>query len=139
MTVTRGNLYAASLSGGLWKRGGSFTPTNVPVTDASGKSLIHHVTGCASDKAGDIFLVDMWGTPGPPVPAGPASTAGTGSVVELSANGVASVLASSLDFPNGIAVAADGSLYVTVGSTCTATGTPFPYCANGGSIVRVHH
>ena len=58
---------------------------------------------------------------------------------ELSAKRVASVLASGLDFPNGIAAAADGSFYVTVGSTCTATGTPFPYCSNGGSIVRIHH
>ncbi len=137
VTVAHGNLYAASLSGKLWKRNGSFTPTNVPVTDTTGKSLIHHVTGCASDKAGNLFLVDMWGTPGPPIPAGPASAAGTGSVVELSAKGVASVLAGGLDFPNGIAVAADGSLYVTVASTCTATGTPFPYCAKGGGIVRV--
>jgi hypothetical protein len=138
VTVMRGNLYAASLSGRLWKRNGSFTPKEVPVADSAGKSLLHHVTGCTSDKAGNLYLVDMWGTPGPPIPAGPASAAASGSVVELAANGTASVLASGLDFPNGIAVARDGSLYVTVGSTCTAVGTPFPYCANGGGIVRIH-
>lgn len=96
VTVMRGNLYAGSLSGRLWKRGGSFTP----------------------------------------IPAGPKSAAGTGSVIALSAKGEATVLASGLDFPNGIALAKDGSLYVTVGSTCTAVGTPFPYCAKGGGIVR---
>jgi hypothetical protein len=138
VTVARGNLYAASLSGHLWKRNGSFVPTEIPVTDSGGKSLIHHVTGCTTDRAGNLFLVDMWGTPGPPIPAGPASTAGTGSVVELSATGVASVLARGLDFPNGIAATSDGSLYVTVGSTCTAQGTPFPYCAKGGGIIRLH-
>lgn len=138
VTVMRGNLYAGSLSGHLWKRGGSFTPTEIPVTDASGKSLLHHVTGCVSDdKTGTIYLVDMWNTPGPPVPAGPASAAGTGSVVALSVEGDATVLATGLDFPNGIAIAKDGSLYVTVGSTCTAVGTPFPYCAKGGGIVRL--
>jgi len=138
VTVMRGNLYAGSLSGRLWKRGGSFTPTEVPVTDASGKSLLHHVTGCVSDdKTGTIYLVDMWGTPGPPIPAGPQSAAGTGSVIALSAKGAATVLASGLDFPNGIARAKDGSLYVTVGSTCTAVGTPFPYCAKGGGIIRL--
>lgn len=139
VTVLRGNLYAASLSGQLWKRNGSFNPTQVPVVDASGKSLLHHVTGCTSyNKSGAIYLVDMWGTPGPPVPAGPQSAAGTGSVVELAENGVATVLASGLNFPNGIALASDGSLYVTVSSTCTASGSPFPYCAHGGGIVRLH-
>jgi len=138
VTVLRGNLYAGSLSGHLWERNGSFTPTDIPVVDASGKSLLHHVTGCASDpKSGAIYLVDMWGTPGPPIPAGPQSAAGTGSVVRLGADGTATVVASGLNFPNGIALAHDGSLYVTVGSTCTAVGTPFPYCASGGGIVHI--
>jgi hypothetical protein len=136
VTVVRGNLYAADLSGRLWKRDGGFTPTQVPV-EGGGQSLIHHVTGCASDAQGDIFLVDMWGTPGPPIPAGPMSVAGTGSVVELAADGSASVVASHLDFPNGIAVADDGSLYVTVDSICTATGTPLPSCGHGGGLVHI--
>lgn len=136
VTIVRGNLYAADLSGRLWKRNGSFSPTQVPV-DAGGQSLIHHVTGCASDTNGDIFLVDMWGKPGPPIPAGPMSVAGTGSVVELAADGGASVVAGGLDFPNGIAVAKDGSLYVTTDSTCTATGTPLPFCGKGGGLVHI--
>jgi hypothetical protein len=133
VTVVRGNVYVGSLSGKLWKRGGSFTPTEVPV----GSGLLHHVTGCAADRAGDIFLVDMWATPGPPVPAGPGSAAGTGSVVELAADGTASVVASGLMFPNGVAIARDGSLYVSVGSTCPAHGSPFPYCSAGGGVVRI--
>lgn len=133
VTLTRGDVYVGSLSGKLWRQGGSFTPTEVPV----GAGLLHHVTGCASDDEGDIFLVDMWATPGPPVPAGPGSAAGTGAVVELAADGTASVVAGGLNFPNGIAIAADGSLYVTVRSTCPATGSPFPYCAAGGGVVRI--
>jgi len=136
VTMIAGNLYAADLSGRLWKRDGSYTPTQVPV-ESGGQSLIHHVTGCASDANGDIFLADMWGRPGPPIPAGPASVAGTGSVVELAADGSASVVASGLTFPNGIAVAKDGSLYVTVDSTCTATGTALPFCTNGGQLVHI--
>jgi hypothetical protein len=134
VTVARGNIYVGSLSGRLFRRGGSFTPTEVPV----GSGLLHHVTGCASDAKGDIFLVDMWGTPGPPIPAGPGSAAGTGSVVELATDGTASVVASGLMFPNDVAVAKDGSLYVTVGSICTAQGSPFPYCSGGGGVVRIH-
>jgi hypothetical protein len=101
------------------------------------RRLLHHVTGCAADGQGDIFFVDMWGTPGPPIPAGPGSAAFTGSVVELAPDGTATVLVRGLNFPNGIAVARDGSLYVTVDSTCSAQGSPFPYCAAGGGIVRL--
>lgn len=137
VTVDQGNLYAADLAGRLWKRNGSYTPTQVPVVDAAGASLIHHLTGCTSDKAGNIYLVDMWGTPGPPIPAGPASVANTGAVVELPKEGSAVVLASGLDFPNGIAFAKDGSLYVTTESICTSQGTPLPSCSKGGQIVRL--
>lgn len=138
VAIMRGNLYAADLAGRLWERAGSFTPTQVPVTDASGKPLLHHVTGCVSDGLDHLYLVDMWGTPGPPIPAGPQSAAGTGAVLEYDrTNGSVTTLASGLDFPNGIALAKDGSLYVSVGSTCTATGTPFPYCAKGGLIVKL--
>jgi glucose/arabinose dehydrogenase len=137
VAVLRGNLYVADLAGRLWKRDGDYTPTEVALTGADGKPLLHHVTGCVSDGLDHLYLVDMWGTPGPPIPAGPQSAAGTGSVVEVTRSGAATVLATGLDFPNGIALAKDGSLYVTVGSTCTAKGTPFPYCANGGAIVHL--
>jgi hypothetical protein len=133
VTVNRGNLFAADLAGRLWKRNGSFAPTQVPV----GGNLIHHVTGCATDKNGNIFLVDMWGTPGPPIPAGPMSAANTGSVVEVRKDGAAAVIASALDFPNGIAIAKDGSLYVTTKSICTAQGTPLPSCGQGGQLVHL--
>lgn len=137
LAMLRGNLYVGDLAGRLWERGGKFDPTEVPVVDASGTPLLHHVTGCVSDGLDHLYLVDMWGTPGPPIPAGPASVAGTGSVVEVTRGGGAQVLASGLDFPNGIALAKDGSLYVSVDSTCTATGTPLPFCSKGGQIVRL--
>jgi len=136
VTLLHGRLYVASLSGHLWALNGSSTPTDVPVTDGAGHSLIHHVTGCVSDdRTGAIYLVDMWSAPSPPLP----TTAGTGSVVELRRDGTASVIASGLTFPNGIALGTDGSLYVTVDSTCTASGSPLPFCAMGGGIVSLHH
>jgi hypothetical protein len=137
VTMVRGNLYAADLAGRFWKRNGKFDPSQIPVADGSGKSLIHHVTGCTADSTGNFYLVDMWGVPGPPIPAGPKSVANTGSVIKLAKDGTATVLASGLNFPNGIALAADGSLYVSIGSTCPATGSPFPYCAQGGQIIRI--
>jgi hypothetical protein len=137
VTIVRGNLYAADLAGRFWKRNGSFNPTQLPVADASGASLLHHITGCAADADGNFYFVDMWGRPGPPLPAGPNSAANTGSVIELGKDGTASVLASGLNFPNGIALAPDGSLYVSVGSTCPAAGSSFTYCANGGQVVKL--
>ena len=137
VTMLRGKLYVASLSGHLW-RFDHGSPSDVPVTDGAGHSLIHHVTGCVADDRTDaLYLVDMWGTPGPPVPVGPTSAAGTGSVVELSHAADASVIASGLTFPNGIALARDGSLYVTIDSTCTAGASSLPFCASGGGIIRL--
>lgn len=136
LAILRGNLYVGDLAGRLWERNGAFAPTAVPVT-AGGRSLLQHVTGCVSDGKDHLYLVNMWGTPGPPIPAGPGSAAGTGSVVELTRGGSAQVIASGLDFPNGIALAKDGSLYVTVDSLCTATGTPLPFCGKGGQAIRL--
>jgi len=79
-------------------------------------------------------ISSIWGKPGPPIPAGPQSTANAGSVVELMTNGTARVLASGLNFPNGIVLATDGLLYLSVGSTCPE---PFPYCSNGGQIIQL--
>jgi hypothetical protein len=144
-----GTTYVADLAGrvltfqGTAKTRGKKVPqpttlpllTQVPV----GAGLLHHVTGCAADRAGNLYLVDMWGRPGPPIPAGPAGVANTGSVVMVAPGGQATVLASGLNFPNQIAVGVGGTLYVSVNSTCPATGSPFPYCASGGTLVKLTH
>jgi hypothetical protein len=108
--------------------------TQVPVAPG----LLHHVTGCAADAAGNLYLVDMWGKPGPPIPAGPASVANTGSVVMIAPGGQATVVAGGLNFPNQVAVGAGGTLYVSANSTCPASGSPFPYCATGGTLLKLH-
>ena len=142
-----GTTYVADLSGRVWKWQGTAkangkkkktTPpstlpllTQVPVTGAP----LHHITGCAGDSAGNLYLVDMWGTAGPPIPT---TTANTGSVLMV-AGGTASVLVGGLNFPNQIAVGANGTLYVSVNSTCPATGSPFSYCSAGGTLVKLTH
>jgi hypothetical protein len=149
-----GKTYVADLAGRLWTWNGSIKsltsskgkgkkavppPTSVPLlTQVSVPAgVLHHVTGCTADPAGNLYLVDMWGSPGPPIPAGPMSTANTGSVVMLAPNGTTTTVAAALNFPNGITRATDGSLYVSVNSTCTTTGTPFPYCASGGAVIHL--
>jgi hypothetical protein len=52
--------------------------------------------------------------------------------------GQATVLASGLNFPNQIAVGSGGTLYVSANSTCPATGSPFPYCSTGGTLLKLH-
>ncbi len=144
-----GTIYVGDLAGrvlrwtGTVKSNGKKTPTPsalpllTPVPVAAG--LLHHVTGCAGDSVGNLYLVDMWGRAGPPIPAGPASVANTGSVIMVSPNGQATILASGLNFPNQVAVGAGGTLYVSVNSTCPAAGSPFPYCAAGGTLVKLTH
>lgn len=144
-----GTTYVADLSGRVLKWTGTAksngkktpTPTTLPLLTpvALAVGLLHHVTGCAGDSAGNLYLVDMWGKPGPPIPAGPASVANTGSVVMVAPGGQATVLASGLNFPNQVAVGSGGTLYVSVNSTCPAVGSPFPYCAAGGTLVKLTH
>jgi hypothetical protein len=48
------------------------------------------------------------------------------------------VVAGGLNFPNQVAVGAGGTLYVSANSTCPASGSPFPYCATGGTLLKLH-
>lgn len=118
-----GSLWVADLSGRLFRIDGN-TATQVPL------SLIHHVTGCTSDAEGNLYLVDMWGTPGLPSPF-------TGSVVKYSTDeGSASVVAGGLNFPNMITVGPEGALYVSANSICRSGGIP-GLCPNGGTVLRI--
>lgn len=118
-----GALWVADLSGRLFRVHGD-TATQVPL------ALIHHVTGCTTDQDGNLYLVDMWGTPGLPSP-------GTGSVVKYpTEEGSASVLAGGLNFPNMITVGPEGALYVSADSICRAGGIP-GLCPNGGTVLRI--
>jgi len=129
-----GKLWVADLSGRLFRiQGGA--ATQVTVADSGGTGLLHHVTNCtsvaareegdadSSDSSGaTIFLVNMWTTPGFPSP-------NTGSVVRFDvATGQASVVASKLNFPNGIAAVSTHTLYVSANSICPASGGPPAEC-----------
>lgn len=116
-------IWVGDLSGRLFRMNGG-TPTQVPV------SLIHHVTGCAGDENGNLYLVDMWGTPGRPTPS-------TGSVVLYRVEGgTASVVADHLNFPNMIAIGPDHDLYVSANSVCRANAMTGA-CAGGGTVLRI--
>ena len=119
VVISHDKLYVGDLSGRLWTVNGS-TPTRVPIRGDLGK----HITGCAADAAGNLYLVNIFTTPFP--------SPGTGNVVKLATNGTASVIAGPLNFPNGIVVGPDGGIYVSVNSVCPATGP----CQ--GQVVRLN-
>jgi hypothetical protein len=123
-----GQLYVGDLAGRIWAvAGGSDEQDNQDGDDANddGKSLReparlvsgqsgNHYTGCAADRSGNVYFVSMF--------AGLFPNPGTGSIVELTADGTVSALATGpLVFPNGITVGRDGALYVSVNSICGAS------------------
>jgi hypothetical protein len=120
-----GALFVGTLSGHLYRIGeGGATPVTMP--------LLHHVTGCTSDEDGNLYLVNMWTTPGPPGP----DALFTGNIVKFNADeGTSSVVAAGLNFPNMDTVGPDGNLYVSADSICPATGLPF--CPQGGTVWKV--
>jgi hypothetical protein len=137
--VVRGEdgLLVGELSGRLLKvHGASFTP--IVLKDSAGKSLLTHVTGCTTDRRGNVYFVNMFGPDPVFTQAGPTSSYLMGNVVKYNPEtGKGSVLASGLPFPNMDAVGPDGNLYVTVGSICGATPTPGPCAGATGGVVKI--
>jgi hypothetical protein len=117
-----GSLWVADLSGRLFRIHGH-TATQVPL------ALIQHVTGCTADENGNLYLVNMWSTPGLPSPS-------SGSVVKYDTDeGSASYVAQGLNFPNMITIGPEGALYVSADSVCRSG--PAPGCPNGGTVLRI--
>jgi hypothetical protein len=131
-----GHVWMGDLNGRLFRLDGS-TPTQVPVVDKSGTALLHHVTGCSTDKDDDgvMYLVNLWTT-------GVTPTPNTGSVVRYDVErGRGSLVAHDLNFPNMLAVGRDRALYVSANSICPATGGPTDACdelgQNSGLLLKI--
>jgi hypothetical protein len=138
--VVRGEdgLLVGELSGRLLKvHGTSFTP--IVLKDSAGKSLLTHVTGCTTDRRGNVYFVNMFGPDPVFTQKGPTSSYFMGNVVKYNPeSGKGSVLVSGLRFPNMDTVGPDGNLYVTVGSVCGTTPAASGECAGlSGSVVKI--
>lgn len=118
-----GSLFVASLSGHLYRvHHGTATPVAAP--------LLKHVTGCTAGEDGNLYLVNMWTSAGPPAPF-------SGNVVRFNAEeGGSSVLAGGLNLPNMITVGPHGNLYVSANSICPAGGFPV-ICVGGGNVLKI--
>ena len=134
-----GALWIGMLSGRLVRIDGTSVRIVVP-TDGAGHRLLTHVTGCTSDRHGNLYFVNMFG-PGIPFTS---PSFFQGNVVKYNPEGGASVLAGGLTFPNMAAIGPDGNLYVTAGSICPANGaSPFPPgapnpCVGGGKVLKIN-
>lgn len=123
------HLVVADLAGRIWQvSDGSaaiISDENADITTNN------HYTGCASDAAGNVYVVSMF--------SGLFPNPGTGSIVEVAANGDVSTLSGTegLFFPNKIAVGSDGTLYVSVGSICTTVADPNPCGTTSGGVVKI--
>jgi hypothetical protein len=118
-----GHLTVADLAGRIWRVNPGF------VTLISGQNG-NHYTGCASDAAGNVYVVSMF--------HGLFPNPGTGSIVRVSPTQSVSTVSGTegLVFPNMIATSPDGALYVSVNSVCT-TAPPNPCGEETGGVVKV--
>lgn len=121
------NVYVGDLAGRLWKWDGqALSEVTIPAD--------LHLTACAGDRQGNLYLVSIFGAFGP---HGPEPN--SGSVVKIDKNGEAETLATGMNAPGGIAIAKDGSVYVSHNSTCPAdiSGVESE-CPASGEIVKLH-
>jgi hypothetical protein len=134
--VTQGDdaLWVGELSGQLFKLHEG-NVTQVVLRDDAGNPLLTHVTGCTTDRSGNIYFVNMFG-PGIPFTS---PSFFKGDVVKYDPEeGKASVLAANLMFPNMATVGPDGNLYVTAGSICPAVGANVAPCFGAtGTVLKI--
>lgn len=100
------------------------------VIEVKAPKWLQHVTGCTSDKSGNLYFVNMFITPFP----SPFS----GNVVKYTPDSGAwsQVNGAPMNFPNMATVGPDGNLYVSADSICPMGGIP-GLCTVGGTVHRL--
>lgn len=126
---TEDGLLVGELSGRVLKvHGSTFTVIH--------NSLFTHITGCTSDRHGNVYFVNMFGSGAPFAPP-TSSNFFIGNVVKYNPEtGGASLLAAApFLLPNMDTIGPDGNLYVSVRSICPT----FPGC-NGatGGVIKIN-
>ena len=130
-----GNLYVGELGGAAANDVGDvnvyqIVPGQAPTVYASGLTMIG---GIAFDQAGRLLVLEIdtagINDPSPGVPA-------PGAIIRINADGSRTTLASAgLEFPLGLTVAKDGSVYASNFGVIPATGGPIPGVS--GQVVQV--
>lgn len=126
---TEDGLLVGELSGRVLKvHGTSFTVIHNP--------LFTHITGCTSDRHGNVYFVNMFGAGAPFAPL-TTSNFFVGNVVKYDVErGHAAVLAAApFLLPNMDTIGPDGNLYVSVRSICPN----FPGCMGAtGGVIKIN-
>jgi hypothetical protein len=123
---TAGGLLVGELSGRVLKvHGTSFTVLS--------NALFKHITGCTSDRQGNVYFVNMFGAGSPLTnPINPDFFVGSIVKYNVASGQATTLLSAPFLLPYGDTIGPDGNLYVTVRSICPT----LPACqgATGGVI-----
>ncbi len=135
-----GALYVGELGGASSNDVGDvnvyrIAPGGTPTVYASGLTMIGSI---AFDQAGRLLVmeIDTAGINDPALAPGGSGLPAPGAIIRINADGSRTTLASAgLEFPLGITVAKDGSVYASNFGVIPATGGPIPGIS--GQVVRV--
>ena len=134
-----GALYVGELGGASSNDVGDvnvyrIAPGGTPTVYASGLTMIGSI---AFDQAGRLLVmeIDTAGINDPALAPGGSGLPAPGAIIRINANGTRTTLASAgLEFPLGITVASDGSVYASNFGVIPASG---PAPGISGQVVRV--
>lgn len=133
----QGDLYMGTKSNELWRWDGN-SLTQV----LKGNSKLGQIVGCAADRDGNIYLANLTSEIGGTYPNF-VETPFDGSIVKVTPQLKTSYVATKLNYPTGLALGQDGSLYVSLNGLCPSdlsllddTNSIPGGCPEPGKIVR---
>jgi hypothetical protein len=99
--TSNGTIYVGDLNGRLWEYTGSFTPQQVTLSG----DPVSSIESCATDGT-DLFVTDIF----------------AGNIDRIARSGAVQTLTTGLNFPGGVTVGPNNTLYFTNNSTFADSG-----------------
>ncbi|TMG10939.1 MAG: hypothetical protein E6I06_04360 [Chloroflexi bacterium] len=98
-------------------------------------ALFKHITGCTSDRHGNVYFVNMFGTGSPLTnPIDPDFFVGSIVKYNVGSGQATTLLSAPFLLPYGDTIGPDGNLYVTVRSICPT----LPACQGvTGGVIKI--
>src|SRR4051812_11176397 len=137
-----GDVYIGTESNTLWRWDGA----QLSQVLAGGK--VGQVVGCVADRRGNVYLANLASKIGGTFPDFNEQPF-DGSIVKVRPDGSTSYVATGLNYPTGLTLGPDGSLYVALNGLCprdlslvTSDNAPAGACPEPGKVVRLaglHH
>ena len=137
-----GDVFIGTESNTLWRWDGA----QLSQVLAGGK--VGQVVGCVADRRGNVYLANLASKIGGSFPDFNEQPF-DGSIVKVRPDGSTSYVATGLNYPTGLTLGPDGSLYVALNGLCpsdlsliTSDNAPAGACPEPGKVVRLarpHH